>query len=58
MTSPYLSDLADRGLIALCERAVVPTDIDSAAFTAVIGAVAGFVPGRTANPPAVELNVR
>jgi uroporphyrin-III C-methyltransferase len=26
--------------------------------TAVIGAVAGFVPGRTANLPAVELNVR
>jgi siroheme synthase len=30
--TPYLSDLADRGLIALCERAVVPTDIDSAAL--------------------------
>jgi siroheme synthase len=26
--------------------------------TAVIGAVAGFVPGRTANLPAVELNIR
>lgn len=26
--------------------------------TAVIDAVAGFVPGRTANLPAVELNVR
>jgi siroheme synthase len=30
--TPYLSDPADRGLIALCERAVVPTDIDSAAL--------------------------
>jgi siroheme synthase len=54
---------------SLSSQHVVPSTLEAIAAaaraagigppaTAVIGAVAGFVPGRTANPPAVELNVR